>query len=129
VLRRLARKSTHAVSMARDHSPPPTAHCAPAIAEAREEAAIRTNGQGGPDESDALADETWQDESPAAIPGETSEAEAGSAPPGNPDSDPKQKNGSRGSVWPGAALGLVGCVCAAATIAVGLHLPASSSRK
>ena len=44
---------------------------------------MRPDSQGGPGGSDELADEVWDDESPAATPGEPSEAAAGNATPGH----------------------------------------------
>jgi hypothetical protein len=54
------------------------------IVEKREEAVMRPDGQGGPVGSDELAEEVWEDESPAAVPGKPSEADAGTATPEQP---------------------------------------------
>ena len=47
------------------------------IVETREEAMMRPDGRDGPVGSDELAEEIWEDESPAAAPGMPSEADAG----------------------------------------------------
>ena len=39
------------------------------------------DGQDGPVGSDELAEEVWEDESPAAVPGKPSEADAGTETP------------------------------------------------
>lgn len=51
------------------------------IVETREEAVMGPGGQDGPVGSDELAEEVWEDESPAAVPGKPSEADASTETP------------------------------------------------
>ena len=51
------------------------------IVETREEAAMRPDGQDGPVGSEELAEEVWEDESPAAAQGKPPEADAGTETP------------------------------------------------
>jgi hypothetical protein len=51
------------------------------IVETREEAVMRPDDHDGPVGSDELAEEVWEDESPAAVPGNPSEADADTEAP------------------------------------------------